>query len=471
MSAVCAGQPSVEIGVLLDRLAAFAAHGDFLLRNGRVTVRAVERGDAMTPPQLPGDAPVQDVLEPVLVRRHPEIGDERHLARAHRLEGAVGEPPHRAEPLHGQVRFDHRVAALAVADGVTVRLLATPHSLLHQRREHGLAGLEAVHPRERSAVGVDLAVLGEDVDTLEAMPLARRQVVRVMGGGHLDRAGSELGVHEHGVGDHGERAVEKRVADQLADQRPVPRVVRMDGHRRIAEHGLRAARRDDDLATFDERIREIPHPAVDLLVDDLEVGERRQTARAPVDEPVRPVDQPFAVQRDEGVTNGVREHLVEREPLARPVARGTQRLRLLRDVVLVLRLPLPHPFEERFPPELLAARPLLRQLSFHHDLRGDPRVVGTGQPQRVEPLHAPPADDEVLEGELQRVTDVQLAGHVRGWYEDNKRLLRGRNLGRERPGRFPGTVPPGLERGRVESSRQLVRTPHAPLREPYGIAV
>ena len=189
---------------------------------------------------------------------------------------------------------------------------------------------------------------------------------------------------------------------------------------------------------------------------------------APVDEAVGPVDEPLSVKRDEGVPDCPRQHRVEREALARPVAGSPQSLGLVRDVVLVLCLPLPHPLEELLAPQFTAARPFLGELALDHHLRGDSRVVGPRQPERVVALHAPPPDHQVLEGELERVADVQLARDVRRWDQDHvwrpvRGLLRG-----ERARSLPFSVPLLLERGWVETSGQRFRTAHASLRTPCG---
>ena len=79
-------------------------------------------------------------------------------------------------------------------------------------------------------------------------------------------------------------------------------VVRMHGDGRVAEHRLRARRRDDDVSAG--RPLDLRRPTIgylkcqrlpfvfDLL--DLEVGDRRQQFRVPIDEALVLVDQPFA---------------------------------------------------------------------------------------------------------------------------------------------------------------------------------
>ena len=65
--------------------------------------------------------------------------------------------------------------------------------------------------------------------------------------------------------------------------------------------------------------------------------------------------------------------------------------------------------------------PLLGEQPLDHHLRGDAGVVGAGLPERIAALHAPPADQRVLDGEGQRMTHVQAARDVRRRDHDGER--------------------------------------------------
>src|SRR5438128_10660657 len=107
------------VGILLDRAAALGAGLRVLPVGPPVgTLGAVEHRDAVAPPQLPRDVPVPDVLHPVLVRRAPPLGDETNGPAAVRFERRLRERLHFHEPLIGQPRLHHRVAAIAVAHRV-----------------------------------------------------------------------------------------------------------------------------------------------------------------------------------------------------------------------------------------------------------------------------------------------------------------------------------------------------------------
>ena len=92
-------------------------------------------------------------------------------------------------------------------------------------------------------------------------------------------------------------------------KRLVALVVRMHGDARVAEHRLGPRGGHDDVVDpadrLLERIAQVPQVAVDVLVLDLDVGQRGRAARAPVDDAVAAVDQPGVEPVDEDLAHGL----------------------------------------------------------------------------------------------------------------------------------------------------------------------
>src|SRR5690606_32417649 len=162
-------------------------------------------------------------------------------------------------------------------------------------------------------------------------------------------------------------------------------------------------------------------------------------------------DQTFRVQANERLPHGARQALVEREPLARPVAGSAHHLQLTPDVAVVLLLPRPHPLEEPLASQLDAAGAFTRELALDHQLSRDPRVVGAREPERVVALHAPPARQHVLKRRLQRVTHVEPAGDVGRRDRDAERLPAGARFGPEPPTPGPFLLPARFETAGIEA--------------------
>jgi hypothetical protein len=302
----------------------------------------------------------------------------------------------------------------------------------------------------REALGGHPAVRPDHGQRLQVVVAADLEVDRIVPGGDLERAGAELGL-DAGVRDHRHAPPDDRDDHLAADRVAVPLVVGVDRDRDVGEDRRRAHRRDRDPAVaLGERVAGIDERVVDLCVLDLQVGDRRLVVRAPVDDPVRPVDPAGVPEAHEERHHRADVRLVHREPLARIVERGAEPAVLAHDRPAGLVEPAPRPLEEGVAAELLPRGPLRDELLLDDVLRRDPGVVVAGLPQRVEPAHPVPADENVLQRAVQRVPHVQLSGHVRRRHADHVALVaaRARAGGVETLG-LPGLLPAPLDRGRV----------------------
>ena len=180
-----------------------------------------------------------------------------------------------------------------------------------------------------------------------------------------------------------------------------------------------------------EPVPQVVEPGALLAVPDLQVGESRRAARAPVDYPLAAVDEPFAVQINERRAHRLAGALVQGEAPARPVARRPQALDLLVDPIAVLVDPLPDQIDERLSAQVVPRLVVRGELPLHNHLGGDAGVVGAGQVEGRVADHPVPADHQVLQRHGQRVPHVELARHVRGRHDDDVGLLRAVDDGRE----------------------------------------
>ncbi|OQA40785.1 MAG: hypothetical protein BWY49_00692 [Candidatus Omnitrophica bacterium ADurb.Bin314] len=200
----------------------------------------------------------------------------------------------------------------------------------------------------------------------------------------------------------------------------------MHRDRGVSEHRFGPGCRDHDmvLARFfirtlfpGHRILDMIETALYFLVSGFLVGKRGLAARAPVDDVVPAVDEAAFIERDEGFAHGLRKTFVHREPLAGPVAGSAETTELIRDGRTVGVLPRPHLFEEFLTSEIPAGLLFLRKLFLNNVLGRNARVVHARNPERVVPLHPVPADHDVLDGVVERVTHVENARNVRRRYD------------------------------------------------------
>ena len=288
-------------------------------------------------------------------------------------------------------------------------------------------------------VGPDHRELGEVVVATDL------EVGRVVARRDLERTGPELAVDAL-VGDHRNAPLDERNHHFLADQVAVAVVVRMHGDRDVGEDRRRPHRCDRDVAgAVGERVADVREGVVFVLVLDLEVGESGPVARAPVDDPVRPIDPAALVEVDEPAHDGAVVALVHREPRAPVVERGAELAELAHDRAAVALEPVLDVGVEAVAAQVALAPALLRERAADRRPGRDARVVVAGLEERVEAAHPVPADERVLERELQAVADRQRAGDVRRRVHDDERLSRRVGVDAVEALLLPGLLPALLD--------------------------
>jgi hypothetical protein len=178
-----------------------------------------------------------------------------------------------------------------------------------------------------------------------------------------------------------------------------------------------------------QRIAQVPHVALDLDILDFEIGNGGFEAWMPVDQALGAVDQAALVQLDEDLGDGPHHLIVggallaHGEALAGEVGRGTQALELVHDGAAALGLPFPDTLDELLATHFAAAGLLaLHQLALDDHLGGDAGMVGARLPEHILAQHAIEADQDVLDGVVERVTDVERASDVGRRNDDGEGL-------------------------------------------------
>ena len=270
---------------------------------------------------------------------------------------------------------------------------------------------------------------------------------------------------------------------QFADDGGIAFIGGMHGHRAIAQHGFGPRRGDGDVIArlaqgdvpfgvlFDiviggparERVFEVPHMAVNLDILDLEVGDRGFEMRIPVHQPLAAIDEALVVKIDEDADYGVVEiPLFPRrgirgaghgEGLAVPVAGTAEALELADDGAAGFPLLLPHAAGKGVAAHLAARGfAVLRHFAFGHHLGGDPGMVGARLPERIVPLHAVPACQDILQGVVEGVAHMERARHIGRGDHHAEAFGAGSGVrpGTEGPGFKPFRGDPRLGLGGVE---------------------
>ncbi|CDN46068.1 Uncharacterized protein BN871_KJ_00010 [Paenibacillus sp. P22] len=454
-------EPGVENVLVAAQLSMPAVRASFEILAGDMKLAAgvaVPGRNAMAPPQLAGNAPVADVLDPVQVDLLEAVRHEVHaLAGLLGFDRAFGERLHCHEPLRGQVRLDDGAAALAVPDLMHMVLDADENAALLKVGDKLLARFGAVEALVRSGLGVHDAALVHDDDLGQAVALADLEVVRIMGRRDLDRSGAEV-LLDIIVCDDRNLASGNRKHEHFSDESGVALILRMHRYSRVAEHRLGTGRRDGDVAgSVRKRIFQVVQVSVHFLVLDLDVGQGRARCRIPVDDLGAAIDQPFLVQADEHLANGFGKPLVQREALAGVVQGKAHLAPLAADRPRIRVLPLPYLLQEFLAAQIVARHALLAKLLLHYGLRRDAGMVRSGQPQGVVSLHALRSDHDILQREIERMPDMEHSRYVGGRDDDRVRLRFRLAAGLEETALFPELGSFLLRRLRIVGRRHFRR--------------
>ena len=147
----------------------------------------------MTPPELAADAPILNVLQPMLVNRFPTLRAKMNRTiRANRGTrffhlGIL------QEPLLAQAGLDRHAGPLAESNRAFMRFFLRQKPALREQLGRFLARHKAIEAVELRNTGtIDPAVGMQDVDHRQAVPLTDLEVDFVMRRGHFQNAGAEF---------------------------------------------------------------------------------------------------------------------------------------------------------------------------------------------------------------------------------------------------------------------------------------
>src|SRR6266536_4013128 len=138
--------------------AARRALGRVFTCHSHVTVRAIPDRDAMAPPQLPTDAPILDVLEPVEVGLLETFRHDSDTSIFHGSKSSMCQRLDLDEPLCGDHWFNDLSPALGARDRRAIWFRLDHESSSFHICPHIFARLEAILTLIGSAVFIDLCL-------------------------------------------------------------------------------------------------------------------------------------------------------------------------------------------------------------------------------------------------------------------------------------------------------------------------
>ena len=173
--------------------AALGADGRHLtVYHDLTAVVAVVSRNPVSPPELTGNTPVADILQPVQIRLVEALRHKGQISVFNSLDSRLCHLLHLYEPL----LLDHGLngGATAVVGSYIMDMVYHLHqqTLLLQFLYHDLAGLVAIHACVLAAVLIDGGVVVQNIDLRQVMTLSYLEIVGVMCRGNLYYAGTKL---------------------------------------------------------------------------------------------------------------------------------------------------------------------------------------------------------------------------------------------------------------------------------------
>ena len=249
----------------------------------------------MSPPELAGNAPVTDVVHPIIVRLSISFGNKANSSAFNRLNGGFRKILYGNEPLLGDHGFDSCAAAIACADVVAVGLDFNQCAALPEIFNKYFAAFFGCKSGIFSAEFVDMPVFREHTHAGESRALTDFKIVRIMTRSDFNGAGAEVHFNIF-IRNYGNFPANDGHNNGFADNFRIARVIGVNGYACVAEDGFRAGRcADDGIAAVRRIIANMPKIAGLFNKINLRIGNRRFAVRTPVDDAVAAVNQTFFI--------------------------------------------------------------------------------------------------------------------------------------------------------------------------------
>ena len=314
----------------------------------------------MAPPQLSGNTPVADALQPVQIRLIETLRHKFQFSALQRLDRRLCHLFHAYKPLLLHHRLYRGFTAVVSTYGVGMGNHLYEKAQFLQILYDGFSGLVALHPIVLAARQTDGRVVVHNRKLRKVVAFAHLEVVRVMGRCNLYTSGTEFFVYV-GVGNHRDGASRERQLKHLSNEIGVALILRINRHSRITEKRLRSRGCDLHKGAFLSRYRIIDMPEKSVLVHMLYLCVRYGglAYRAPVDDSGSLVNIAFLIQTDKYFLHRFRTALVHGKTFSVPVCGGAHLMQLVDNASAVFLSPVPAFLQESVTAQVLLIDALL----------------------------------------------------------------------------------------------------------------
>ena len=280
----------------------------------------------VSPPNLSGNTPVTDILQPVQIYLVKTFRNKLKLPGLNRIDCRFRQLFHLHKPLLLNQRL-HRSLATVMGSHI-VYMVFNPNqiTLLFQIRHNRLSCLIAVHTCILATQFINGSIIIHNIDFRQIVTLSDFKVIRVMSRCNLNGSGSKFLIHI-AVRNNRNLLIYQRKQHHLPHYVPVSLIIRVYGNRCIPKHGFRTGGRNlKKLIRSYNRIPDMPEMPCLLLMLHLCVRKTGLTYRTPVDNAWSLVNIPFFVQFYKYFFYRFRAALIHGEAFSVPVTGRSQLL-------------------------------------------------------------------------------------------------------------------------------------------------
>ena len=149
----------------------------------------------MTPPELSRQAPVINVLHPVIVYAFRGFRPYFDLAVLDNLNGGLAQLLHFHPPLRLLEGFDNVLGLVAQRNFHRVILLLNEEPQFGQFVNNRVSCIEALLAFEGTGIMIQVTIIRQNIDELEVVALSDGEIVRVVSRCNLDGTGTKCWVN------------------------------------------------------------------------------------------------------------------------------------------------------------------------------------------------------------------------------------------------------------------------------------
>ena len=313
------------------------------------TIIAVEHRNAVTPPKLPGDIPVTEILHPGEVGLSPTLWVEGNLTVFNYLCCRLFELINGNKPLLREPWLKSCAAAVAMHNGVIKVFNVIKQAMLFKPSNNSLTSLISIKTRKLTVTVNNNSVLIKDVDLLKVMSLTHSKVIRVMSWSYLNKTGTKACINMP-VREDWNLSVNNWQDNSLSNKISLFWILRRNSYARITQHGLWTSSSYGNVLNAINRlfewIAQVPKMALLVSVLCLIVRDRSLAMRTPVYDALSAINKLVMIPVNKDLTNSLSVLRRHGELLVIKINGAAHALNLRNNGSAVLARPIPASIQE-----------------------------------------------------------------------------------------------------------------------------